>query len=138
MIPTWLQTHLETIGRHNPDGISRRARTTLCRNCGQVVLRGLDDDRAALPATCDPHPLEPCGEASALLTGRATYQLTWRGDHYEINRRDALRITGRPAGTDAHVVADHKCHDPLPPLDASPPVPAPNREEERLDDEPPF
>lgn len=137
MIEAWLQTHLETIGRANTDGISRRARTTFCRTCGQPTIRGLDDDKAALPATCDPQPLGPAAEALALITGCRSYELAWRGDHYELDHRDRYRITGKPAGTGIHAVAEHKCGQPLPAIDPPPDIPTRTFAEE-APDEPPF
>ncbi len=129
MIPTWLQPILEDLGRLDIDGVSRH-----CRTCGHVTIRGLDEDRAALAVTCDPHPLDGMGEVVALMTGRHTYRLVWRG-RYELDHRDQHRITGNPPGPGCHVVAEHRCHAPLLPTIPTPTQPTP-KEPARGD--PPF
>lgn len=131
MIPAWLQTHLETTGAWNADGINRGARAQLCPTCRQVTLVGLDADRAALTAATDPEPLNPLGEYLAVATGRRTYDLTWtRGTRYELNPRDAAHIQKRPAQLSGKstVVAEHVCGQPMP-LEGridQPPEPVPN------------
>lgn len=117
MIPRWLQTHLETIGAANPDGIGRTARITRCRSCHQPVIAGLDADRAAGPATVDPTPLSTLGEALALATGRTTYTLRTQ-PRLQLDHRYAIAIRHNPADhltNNRDVVADHTCGaDPLP------------------------
>ena len=114
MIPAWLQTHLETTGAWNGDGVSRAARPARCRSCGRVVLRGLDADRAALPVSADPQPLNQLGEVLTLTTGRHTYDLEWRNGRYELNPRRAAHITNSPPNSspDKSVVAEHQCGRP--------------------------
>jgi hypothetical protein len=63
-----------------------------------------------LDLTADPQPQSALGEAVALMTGRATVELRWRYDHYEIARRDHFRIRGSPAGTNGlDVLIVHEC-----------------------------
>ena len=115
MIPAWLQQILEAKGTWNADGVARAARAGHCHSCGQVVLRGLDADRAALTAITDPEPLNPLGEFLALSVGRKTYDLTWRG-RYELNPREPCHIQAAPAqllGKFSVVVA-HLCGQPMP------------------------
>lgn len=115
MIPPWLQAILEAKGAWNGDGIGRAARAGYCRDCGQVVLRGLDADRVALTVTVDPQPLNPLGEFLALATGRLTFSLRWRG-RYEIDRRESCHIQTAPARVrgKSSVVVEHRCGDPMP------------------------
>jgi hypothetical protein len=115
MIPTWLQTILEAKGAWNSDGIARAARAGYCHDCGSVILRGLDADRAALTVVADPEPLNPLGEFLALTVGRRTYDLTWRG-RYELNPRESGHIRAAPAqvhGKSA-VVVEHLCGQVMP------------------------
>lgn len=117
----WLLRHLETTGRANTDGISRTLTTGLCRTCQQPVVRGLDDDRCALPTTCDPQPVDELGELLALATGRGTYDLRRSAGRYQIDRRHQWRISGRR--NDIPVLAEHKCGAPLPTVEM--PIPEP-------------
>lgn len=113
MIPTWLRHHLEATGRWDADGIHRAVTARLCRTCHHRVLAGLDDDRCAWPTHADPTPLDPAGEALALLTGRPTYDLTRRGDRYELDHRDPSTIRYHPPGSrPTDVLAQHRCHAP--------------------------
>jgi hypothetical protein len=115
MIPAWQQTILEAKGAWNADGVSRAARAGYCRSCGTVVLRGLDADRAALTAVCDPEPINALGEFLALSVGRKTYDLTWRG-RYELNPREPAHIRAAPAQASgkSSVVVAHLCGQPMP------------------------
>lgn len=115
MIPTWLQSILDAKGISNPDGVSRAARAGYCRSCGAVILRGLDADRAALTAVCDPEPINPLGEFLALSVGRKTYDLTWRG-RYELNPREPCHIEAAPASLlgKSSVVVSHLCGQTMP------------------------
>lgn len=115
MIPTWLQSILEAKGAWNADGVARAARAGYCRSCGAVIVRGLDADRAALTAVCDPEPLNLLGEFLALSAGRPTYDLQWRS-RYELNPREPAHISTTPAGTGGKsaVVAAHCCGQPIP------------------------
>lgn len=119
-IPAWLERQLADAGRLDTDGFSRRAVTGHCKSCHDVVARGLDSHVLALAATVDVAPLDNDAEVAALVLGRTTYELTWTGGRYEINRRDRWRIQGRPAQANGvHVVAEHQCGLPLaqmPPL----------------------
>lgn len=119
-MPDHIRAHLHATGVLTPDGISRRAKTTFCASCRAVVIRGLDSHIAATVATADPAALTPLGEVLALATGRRTYDLTWTGGRYEIDHRNEWHIRGRPPGTQFHVIADHKCGQPLPALPAIP------------------
>lgn len=114
-MPPWLQAHLEATGAANPDGVSRRARAGICRSCGEVVLRGLDADRAAVTVAADPEPLNPLGEFLATVTARRTYDLSWRG-RYELDPRDADQIAERPAALygKSAVLVEHSCADRMP------------------------
>lgn len=89
--------------------LGRRARATVCPRCHQPVLTGLDEDRCAFTATTDPVALTTVGEALALISGRATYQLTGRPPH--LLHRDQWRISGQPADT-AIVLPSHQCGAP--------------------------
>lgn len=115
MIPAWLQRLLEAKGTWNGDGVSRAARAGYCRSCGTVVVRGLDADRAALSAVCDPEPINVLGEFLALSAGRRTYDLTWRG-RYELNPREPAHIRAAPAQLfgKSTVVVSHLCGQAMP------------------------
>lgn len=115
MIEPWLQRLLETKGSWNSDGVSRAARAGYCHTCGQVVVRGLDADRAALSVTCDPGPLNPLGEFLALSVGRRTYDLSWRG-RYELNPREPCHIRAAPAAVrgKSSVAVEHLCGQAMP------------------------
>lgn len=123
MTPTWLARHLAATGAANPDGHGRDLRAGICRACGQPVLRGLDADRAALPATVDPHPVTAVGELLAVAGGAPTYDL-WLGQRRaQLHRRHAAHIIGprrRP------VLAEHRCGTTWP---AEPPPQPATRQE---------
>lgn len=93
-------------------GVGRKARASLCRRCRAPVMAGLDHDRCALTAICDPFPLSALGECSLLLMNRPTYSLRWISDHYVLNHRDQWSIAGRPAGAPGmvEVLGEHLCH----------------------------
>lgn len=110
VIPDWLAKHLEDTGKLGPDRIGRAARAHRCKDCGQLILTGLDNDMCAVVAHADPTPLAPLGEALALIAGRGTYALHNAGDRLELVRRYDKQITGAPAGTRNYdVVAGHTC-----------------------------
>lgn len=112
-LPTWLRAHLEATGRLDTDGVRRAVSAAVCRTCGAHVLRGLDDDRCAGVAICDPEPVDATGEALAQLAGRATYDLARRGDRFELDFREPPAIAGHPAGCSGRdVLAAHRCHSP--------------------------
>jgi hypothetical protein len=108
-------THLLTErGLITTDGITRRARAHLCPTCRQPTIAGLDHDRTAATARCDPQPLNALGELAATLTHRQTYSLTWRYNRWELDPRWPEHITAHPAGQpDNHfdVLAEHTCPD---------------------------
>jgi hypothetical protein len=97
-------------------GITRRAHPHRCPKCGAWTVRGLDADWAATDAICDPIALSPLGEALAYLRPPQrfqgqTYALV-RLARYELERRDAGRIAGSPAGSPRQdVLRSHLCHD---------------------------
>lgn len=113
MIPAWLQRHLEQTDRWDADGIRRAASNSRCRDCRAPILTGLDADRVALVARCDPQPVSPIGEVIALATGRPTYNLSYTAGRLQIDHRDQWRIASRHRDR-GHVLAEHRCHSPLP------------------------
>jgi len=129
---------LEARGLWDADGVSRRARARLCR-CGAPVMVGLDHDNCAMPAICDPAPLNALGEVQALMEGRTTYELSRILNTYVLDYRDADNIKAHPAGSGAlfEVLAAHKCG-----IEYAPTMQAPktilNRNESETSDEPPF
>lgn len=102
---------------HTANGIGRRVRATACPTCRQPTLTGLDADTAAFTATADPAPLDPLGEALAVLAGRTTYELHHAGSRLELERRDSFAMR-TPAGAKTDVLAEHRCG--APPLPALP------------------
>lgn len=136
-IPRWLQTHLENTGRWDADGVRRAVTARLCKTCRARVLTGLDDDRCAGAVTVDPTPTDPTGEALALLTGRHTYDLTRRGDRYELDPRLPATIRLHPPGSrPSDVLAQHRCHAPS--LPEAPSAHAPKPALVGCADDPPF
>lgn len=101
-----------------------RATPTRCPHCRAPILVGLDDDVAAIPAHVDPWPLTVRDEATAWLATppRRTYRLDATGPRLRIRARDHWQITGTPPGPGCHVVAEHRCGQPL--GDTTPPPPA--------------
>ncbi|MBA9003752.1 hypothetical protein [Thermomonospora cellulosilytica] len=122
MIPAWLQ-------RTRAGDTSRAATLRLCRKCRAPVIVGLDADRAARTAYCDPTPLTELGEAVAVMQNRRTYDLMSGPSRKELSPREADHIR-KPRLYP--VLAEHKCGAPL----AAFAVPAPARQD--IDDEPPF
>lgn len=106
-----LQRILESKGQWNADGFSRKAHGRICRKCRQPMMIGLDSDVGGFPVQCDPAPLTPLGEVSALFAELHTYSIKWMGDRWEIDFRDADRIKAAPAGSQPHVdvLAEHRC-----------------------------
>lgn len=116
--PSWetIKKSLVAKGLMTEDGDSRRARVRLCAKCSLPVMAGLDDDRCADLAVCDPAPINTHGELYALVTGRCTYRLRFMGGKYVLNMRDQWQITASPAGSpELEVLAGHKCNEPLAP-----------------------
>jgi hypothetical protein len=92
-------------------GLSRKAKMLECRDCRSHVIAGLDADRCAQEAICDPLPLSKHGEALALIAGRNTWHLLSGRLEY----RDHWRISGHPAGSESRpVLANHLCHNQIP------------------------
>lgn len=110
-----LLAHLIRTGVVTETGISRRASARRCHRCQLYTVAGLDDDRCALEAQCDPRPLTAAGEATAIVSGLRTFSLTWRG-RYELDARTYREIRSKPAGsTPRHdVLAEHQCDLRLP------------------------
>lgn len=135
----WLIAHLQAIGAHNPDGVSRAARPTRCPDCRRHVLRGLDDDRCAGVAVVDPHDIDHLGEFLALRIGLHTYSLR-RGTNstgkaqWNIDPRYPAEIR---AGQEYPVLAQHRCGMAIPPAATSRLTPPPTRPA-ITDDQPPF
>jgi hypothetical protein len=130
MIADWLVSHLQQLGAWNNDGISRAARLHHCGHCGAPVLRGLDGDRAAMVATCQPQDIDHFGEYLALKLGLCTY--TVRTTH--IGGKAAVVLDPRyhwdiDAGMREPVVPQHRCGLAIPPVKHSafelPPNPLP-------------
>lgn len=98
----------------DPDSAHGRDRATArhCPRCSAPTLVGLDAEVAAMSVTVDPWPLTIRDEATALLTGRPTYRVTESGGRLRIRHRDHWQILGTPPTT-VHVVAAHRCGQPL-------------------------
>ena len=111
MRQTWLTSMLVDKGVMSEGGLTRRAKLLAHPPCHFPTLAGLDADRCALDAWCDLGELTLEGEALALLDGRRTYEL--HGGR--LSPRDRWCIPGRPAGRSRWpVLAEHRCHDPIP------------------------
>jgi len=102
-----VRNHLIDTGVITARGLTRTTTHRHCpRGCGLVLLACQD---SGIEIWCDPLPITPAGELTALLTGRPTYtlllgQLAYR--HFD-------RITFRDANTD-RVYAAHQCGTPQP------------------------
>lgn len=110
-LPKWLLAHLEEQG-HLVGGVGRRATIRPCADCRQATVTGLDADRCAHRATCDPNPLTARGEAIALIAGRRTYALRRLFGRLELDHRDHWQIRANPAGHPDNrydVLAEHRC-----------------------------
>jgi hypothetical protein len=107
----WLVSLLVQRGVMSESGLSRTAKMLECRDCKSHVIAGLDADRCAREAVCDPLALSKQGEALALIAGRSTWHLLAGRLEY----RDHWRILGYPAGSvNRPVVASHLCHHQIP------------------------
>lgn len=102
MIPAWL-------ARRYGDAF-RNAGLHPCPRCKKPILSGLDDDNAARTAHADPTPINPVGEAIALLSGRATFDLTSTNGKKQLWRRDQWHIGRRRTHP---VLPEHRCGQPL-------------------------
>lgn len=109
MIPAWL------LAKGN---LGRAASIGLCPRCNIPTLRGLDDERAGLPARADIDPVDEIGEALALIQGRATYDLVGDSRKKELEYRYEWHIR-KPRKYP--VLAAHKCDSPLPTVPAQVP-----------------
>lgn len=105
---TWLTNLID-----HPRKGWRDAILTSC-NCGMPILTGLDFDFCAWAVTVDLAPLNPHGEAMALIEGRNTYDL--QVSTQRLLARDPDRIAGRPAGSDPRTrqLPTHRCHTTVP------------------------
>lgn len=110
----WLLAHLIATGHLTETGLSRRARIRTCR-CHAAVLAGLDAETCAFEVAADPTPLNPLGEALAIVEGQRTWSLHREGGRWVLDRRDAWHITAHPAGTRPRedVVREHRCTHPV-------------------------
>ncbi|MCW2767626.1 MAG: hypothetical protein JWO11_3585 [Nocardioides sp.] len=116
-IPAWLQAHLENIGQANPDGVSRAARATRCRQCRAHILTALDGDVAAMPTRVTNQEIDEMGEFLAISLGIPTYTLrraghATKGAVWHIDGRNQSEIKGPRRYA---VMAQHQCGVHLPP-----------------------
>lgn len=118
MIPDFI---LDQLRADNPDGVTRNARLSRCRDCGRGVLRGLDADPCGGAVTADADEIDQVGELIAILRGVRTYQLTrtttssGRGV-WQLDPREPAAIR---AGQMRPVVPAHRCGERLPPAASS-------------------
>lgn len=121
VMPDWLRSMLVDKGYMTREGVTFRARIRSCRDCHLPTVAGIDDN--GLTTWCDPGELTPDGELLALLDGRHTWDL-YGGSQLTYRRPSA--ITHRPAGDRRRpVLAEHRCHQPIPASWCCPPRPAP-------------
>lgn len=115
-LPEWLARRLDAAGLMDAStGATRSARVVICPRCQARIWRGMCAEFGGWSVDADPEPLSALGEALALLAGIPTYELRWLGNRYELDGRDAWRITGSPAGVSARldVLAGHECDGPV-------------------------
>jgi hypothetical protein len=109
---------------HPVRNLRRSIQIHVCFDCQTAVLSGLDADRAALPVTVTAHALTASGEAWALQSGLATYQLIGR----QLYPRDRWNIPGKPPSASRTVLATHDCDLVIPDQHRRPlPPPTPPR-----------
>lgn len=108
MMPAHVRAALVEQGTLTPSGLGRRAQLRPCPRCRWWTVVGLDHFRCAREVALDPVELDEVGEAIALVTGRATYELWGR----EIEQRDQHKIRG---GQSRPVLAAHDCAHPVTP-----------------------
>lgn len=118
-MPDWLKRQLIDTGVLTPSGLGRKAQLRRHKPCGLPTLTGLDADLCAFEVSCDLGELTMSGEAMSLLDGRATFEVSLRGQLY---RRDSHHITSRPAGGKTPVLAQHRCAAPIPAAWCVPPL----------------
>lgn len=102
MIPAWLQ-------RLRGDA-TRAAQLRVCTRCDAAVITGLDADMCAIHVRVDPTPIDQIGEAKALLSGRATYDLVGGNRRKELYPREAHHIS-KPR--EYPVLPQHRCGESL-------------------------
>ncbi|MEV4158993.1 hypothetical protein [Nonomuraea dietziae] len=102
-MPAWM--------RQRVGDFDRAVQLRTCPRCDAKILHGLDSDRAGVPVRCDLTPLDEVGEAIAVITNRATYDLIPGRGRRELEPRSAWHIS-RPRRYP--VIAIHKCGQPLP------------------------
>lgn len=124
-----VRRHLITTGAVTERGVARAARIGACRDCGAVIVRGLDSDVAALDVAVDLASVDELGELLALTAGRVTYDAVTGTGRIELNPRDQPAHLTRPRRHP--VLVEHRCGQPLPTVAAT----ADTRQES---DEPPF
>lgn len=139
-IPDHVKAFLTDIGQWNTDGKSRLARLATCPGCRHPILAGLDADRAAMPATCDPHEIDANGELLALALNIPTYRLAVafsatgkRG--WNLDRRTKFDIE---CPQDTAIVAAHRCGLAIPPAPHSYLPPWTRRRAKTPTDQPDF
>ncbi len=110
-MPAHLLRILQAKGVITDRGTFRTARLRRCSACRVPVLAGLDGDVLALDVDVDVVPLSRRGELSALVDGRATYELASGGRLHR--RRPRQVVHGSPSGASTtHAV--HQCDRPVP------------------------
>lgn len=73
-------------------------------------MTGADAPRCGVTVALDPVPLDVLGELRAVMDGLATFDLSFTGGRYEIDRRDQWRIEGNPpCSGNFDVLAEHRC-----------------------------
>ena len=133
--PKWLRARLA--GRDGHRRNPRRAEWDLCYRCGAVVIEGEDFDHMAIRVRADPTPLDPLGEARAILAGRPLFQCVPSRTAAVTEHAYRLhRIAAHPdhRGVGIYIVPEHWCREPLAPPDLITPDPLPRHP----DDPPPF
>ncbi len=119
-MPDWLRSALIDKGVLTAQGLSRRAKVITHRPCGMPTMSGIDRDPCGLDAWCDLGQLTADGEFQALLDGRRTYEVS----NQRLHPRDRWSIPGHPASPTTVVLAEHRCHQPIPATWCQPPRPA--------------
>jgi Tfp pilus assembly protein PilW len=119
-LPAWLQAQLQDLGHLGADGITRAARMRGCSECGKPILVGLDDDRCAMVAHCDPHEIDAAGEKLAILNGLRTYDLSRgqssSGSAWQVSSRYSTAMAALADGAPQRyaIVAAHRCGVAIP------------------------
>lgn len=95
--PRWLQERR---------GVGRVAHGDTCSRCGAKILKGFDDDIAAVIVEVDPIALPPEIEITALQAGLKTYNAKKVEGRYELHLRLAYRIASAPPWP---ALPEHRC-----------------------------